>query len=77
MIVPLRYDQPDNARRVQALGLGLRIGDMKTDVTSISDGYSRLVSDPDLPKRLKNRAEMVRNQNATASAVEEILALSS
>ena len=75
LIMPLRYDQPGNARRVEALGLGLRIEAAGLQNSSYAEGYLRLNSDPDLPRRLSHRAEMVREQNAVQNGIRRLCSL--
>jgi rhamnosyltransferase subunit B len=75
LITPLRYDQPSNARKVEALGLGLRVETDGVRKSSYLESYYRLVSDTGLPRRLSYRAEMVRNQDAVTNGIRQLFSL--
>jgi len=76
VVVPLRYDQPDNAERVRALGLGAVLDPDGLSAPAILSAYRLLASDAGLSRRLRERATLIASRNTAATAadwVEEAL----
>lgn len=75
IIVPMVYDQPDNAQRVEQLGAGraLELGTFGSE--NLLNAYRILSSDSSLPTRLRKLAGYVRRSNSAKAGADEIEAL--
>jgi hypothetical protein len=77
IIVPLMYDQPDNALRVEHLGLGCTIPPNDFRLETLKSAVERLGSDRELPDRLRRVAADVSASAAiwkTADLIEGLIA---
>src|SRR5262245_12898530 len=58
VILPLAWDQPDNARRLQGLGVGVRLGPWQRTAGHIAPARSRLMT-PEVRARCRAVADLV------------------
>jgi rhamnosyltransferase subunit B len=63
IIIPDRFDQPDNAMRVAALGLG---GAVLSEISSdnLAQAVDRIVSDPSIAARVRAASRAVRSEKS-------------
>lgn len=76
LILPLAWDQPDNAARVSELGVGLSLGSRRRSSEHLSDALSRLMT-PAVGDRCRAVASQAAGQNGlelAATWVEELAA---
>lgn len=74
IVLPLDFDQPDNAARVEALGLGAALSPTAS-AEHILTAYKRLRADPDLVPRLARaaaRVDTARTAHAAASWLTDL-----
>jgi UDP:flavonoid glycosyltransferase YjiC (YdhE family) len=74
LILPLAWDQPDNAARVTELGVGLSLGPRRRSSGHLSDGLARLLA-PEVGQRcraLASRASGEDGLDVAAGWVEEL-----
>jgi MGT family glycosyltransferase len=63
IVLPLFWDQYDNAQRVQELGLGARLDTYRFEDHELVEALGRLLSDRDLQDRMAANAEFIRRQD--------------
>jgi UDP:flavonoid glycosyltransferase YjiC (YdhE family) len=68
LVLPDRFDQPDNASRVALFGLGAAILDKDAPVNAIVKLTRELLSNEEIAKQLKVAASLVLENNAADSA---------
>ncbi|WP_229680409.1 glycosyltransferase [Saccharopolyspora thermophila] len=73
--VPLFADQPDNARRVTDLGLGLHVGPTEATPEALADAVHRVLADDGFRCRAANFARQVRDAPGFDVLAEDIAAL--
>jgi len=76
LILPLAWDQPDNAARVSELGVGLSLGLRRRSSEHLSDALSRVMT-PEVGDRCRAIANRASGQNGlelAATWVEELAA---
>lgn len=56
IVVPMAYDQPDNAARLERLGVGATLSQRGLNGENLAATLSRLLARPDLPQRLSEAA---------------------
>jgi UDP:flavonoid glycosyltransferase YjiC (YdhE family) len=69
LILPLAWDQPDNAARVTELGVGLGLGHRRRSVANISDALTRLMAS-EVRDRCQAIATRARSENGLDLATE-------
>jgi MGT family glycosyltransferase len=72
IVLPLFWDQVDNAQRVDELGLGVRLSTYGFEDHELTDAVDRLVADASLRDRLAAMSRRIRSTNGTARAAELI-----
>jgi UDP:flavonoid glycosyltransferase YjiC (YdhE family) len=72
LIVPFGWDQPDNAARVERLGVGLHVPRGSYTVASASAGLKRLLEEPGFMNRATMVAQQVRGENGLKTACDAI-----
>jgi MGT family glycosyltransferase len=72
IVLPLFWDQYDNAQRVDELGLGVRLSTYAFETEELTDAIDRLVSDPGLSRRLRSMSARLRSQPGTVAAADLI-----
>lgn len=73
LIVPFLGDQPDNARRIAALGSGLALNHRKYTVESATAHLGRLLDEPQFAARAAEVGAMVRAERAAETAADLLL----
>ncbi len=75
LVLPLAWDQPDNARRIECLGVGRRLGRRQRTAGHLARALTRLLT-PAVRSRCRAVAECVGETDGLAAAAEwvEILA---
>ena len=61
LILPLFGDQPDNAQRVEEVGLGLGMNPFHCTEEQLLNAVDRLVNDLDLAQRMEQIGKRIRN----------------
>jgi rhamnosyltransferase subunit B len=72
IILPGRFDQPDNAMRVAELGLGAVVLDNNTSCEAWTATAARLLSDQTMANRLRRVSAAVKEEQAIATAASLI-----
>jgi len=75
LIMPMAHDQPDNAARVEKLGVGLTISRKKFRGPQVAARLKQLIDDPKYKSRAQSVAKLFVDARALEKAVEEIEAL--
>ena len=78
IVVPLFWDQMDNAQRVAETGLGLRLAPYTFEPQELSGGIDRLLGDHALNRRLDEMASRIRladGRTRAASLIEQVALL--
>ncbi len=68
ILLPLFWDQYDNAQRVDELGYGVRLPTYSFDDDQLIGAVDRLVTDTALRDRMATNAAAIRSRNGTAKA---------
>ena len=68
IVLPLFWDQVDNAQRVDELGLGVRLSTYGFEDRELIDAVDRLVGDASLGDRLAAMSRRIRSTSGTARA---------
>jgi UDP:flavonoid glycosyltransferase YjiC (YdhE family) len=71
-VLPLFWDQCDNAQRMQELGLGVRLDAYRFTDTEMHDAISRLLSDSGLSERLAEAAATIQQRDGVRKAANLI-----
>lgn len=61
IVLPLFWDQYDNAQRVDETGVGIRLGTYSFDDHELTQAIEKLISDKDLNSRLKIMSERIQS----------------
>ena len=72
LVLPIFWDQHDNAQRVHETGYGLRLSTYSFDDEQMNDALSRLLDDRSLHARVTAAGERLRRHSGTALAAELI-----
>ncbi|MFZ0937680.1 MAG: glycosyltransferase [Bryobacteraceae bacterium] len=76
LIVPYGWDQPDNAARVERLGVGLHVPRSKYSASTAAVSLERLLRDPRFATRAAEAAALLRKEDgltAACDAIESVL----
>lgn len=73
LIVPFAFDQPDNARRAAALGVGRVLPAAKTSARALQRELRILLADASYEKRAEIVADELRETDGAAKAAAELL----
>jgi len=72
LIMPISFDQPDNARRLEKLGVGGRLWPKRFTGKNVAKEIFRLLDSPATLMRCKDVAEFMQEADETAKACEWI-----
>ena len=72
LVLPLFWDQVDNAQRVDELGLGVRLSTYGFEDAELTGAADRLLADTALRERMGSMSRRIRSTNGTARAAELI-----
>lgn len=75
LIMPLAYDQPDNARRLERLGVGTRVRPRHFTGPNVAKALFELLDSPATIQRSKDVAERMKEDDPTATACDLIESL--
>ena len=75
IVLPLFWDQYDNAQRVHELGYGQRLDTYGFEDAELTDALERLLADTGLHQRMSANAEVIRGRSGTVRAADLIEAL--
>ena len=68
LVVPYAHDQPDNAARLERLGLGAHLNPQKYRAKTVAKLLKQLLADTTLPERCKSYSARIRSDAALARA---------
>jgi rhamnosyltransferase subunit B len=77
VVIALSHDQPDNARRVERLGVGIGLSATRLRRTALANAIHRLLSSPQVQARCRDLAGRLDGRQAretTANYIEELAA---
>ncbi|MGH2672640.1 MAG: glycosyltransferase [Actinomycetota bacterium] len=72
VVLPLFWDQYDNAQRVQELGFGVRLDTYAFEERELTEAIERLLGDVALRERMAKEGEEIRRRDGTAKAADLI-----
>jgi UDP:flavonoid glycosyltransferase YjiC (YdhE family) len=72
IVLPLFWDQNDNAQRMHELGLGIRLDTYRFTDAQMHDALSRLLNDSGLHKRLAKAAATIQQRDGVRKAADLI-----
>ncbi|HYG82515.1 MAG TPA: glycosyltransferase [Pyrinomonadaceae bacterium] len=72
LIVPFNHDQPDNAARVERLGVGRTLPRKKYTAANVVEELGRLLGDETYAERAAAVGEVVRGEDGARTAADEI-----
>jgi MGT family glycosyltransferase len=72
VVLPLFWDQYDNAQRLDETGYGVRLDTYAFDDTDLTGAIDRLLADDDLRMRMAANGAVIRSRNGTARAADLI-----
>jgi len=75
LIMPYSHDQPDNARRMRRLGVARVIQRQKYKPLRVARKLARMMDEPLFAERAQSVATLVRGEDGTATACDELEAL--
>ena len=75
VVLPLFWDQYDNAQRVHELGFGVRLDTYTFEDHELRGAVDRLLADRDLRLRLANHGEEIRRRDGKTKAADLIESL--
>jgi len=75
LMVPVAFDQPDNARRAAALGLARVIPFQRVTARRLADELAALLEQPEYERRARAVAKDLAGVDGAACAAEELVAL--
>lgn len=73
VVIPERFDQPDNAFRIERLGLGIKVDKRNWDADKVSPIVRSLMDDKKIKENLKIAADRVNKQMSLTLAYDLIL----
>ena len=72
VVVPVAYDQPDNARRIAELNAGMVITPEALDADTLTDAVARLLGDPCVAETIARLKAKVAEQDALESVARAL-----
>ena len=72
LVVPHAHDQPDNARRVESLGVARTVSPARYRVARVENALRSLIEDPACAARALEVAEVVRAENGADAAARAL-----
>ena len=75
VLLPLFWDQYDNAQRVHETGYGVRLATYAFEDDELIDAVDRLLADDALHTRMAANAAVIRSRNGTVRAADLIEAV--
>src|SRR5206468_3205603 len=75
VVLPLFWDQHDNAQRMQELGLGRRLDTYGHEPEELIEAVENLLADPRLPGRLRRISQRLQGEPGTLKAADLIQSL--
>jgi UDP:flavonoid glycosyltransferase YjiC (YdhE family) len=75
LIVPFGWDQPDNAARVERLGVGLHVPRAVWSLSTAMAALQRLLREPGFSKRASAIEARIQNENGIAVACDAVESL--
>jgi len=75
VVLPLFWDQYDNAQRMDELGLGIRLAPYEVEGDELRGAIDRLLGDEALARRLADISAQLQAQPGTAVAADAIQAV--
>jgi UDP:flavonoid glycosyltransferase YjiC (YdhE family) len=72
IVLPLFWDQYDNAQRADELGLGVRLPTYEFEAEELTGAIDRLVSDSGLRRRLRSMSDRLRSRPGTVAGADRI-----
>jgi UDP:flavonoid glycosyltransferase YjiC (YdhE family) len=75
ILLPLFWDQYDNAQRVHELGYGIRLSTYGFDDDELIRAVEQLLTDTALAQRMAANAEVIRSRSGTVKAADLVEAL--
>jgi UDP:flavonoid glycosyltransferase YjiC (YdhE family) len=75
VLLPLFWDQYDNAQRVHETGYGMRLATYGFDDSELTVAIDKLLADNDLQTRMAANAAVIRSRDGTKQAADLIEAL--
>jgi UDP:flavonoid glycosyltransferase YjiC (YdhE family) len=75
IVLPLFWDQYDNAQRVQELGYGVRLETYAFEDRELQDAVDRLLADAGLRDRMASQGKEIRRRDGKTKAADLIEAL--
>ena len=72
VVLPLFWDQVDNAQRIDETGFGVRLPTYDFDEAELTGAIDRLLADPALRRRLARTAAAIQAESGTAKAADLI-----
>ncbi|MGZ8579534.1 MAG: glycosyltransferase, partial [Actinomycetota bacterium] len=72
IVLPLFWDQYDNAQRVHELGFGLRLDTYGFEDRELGDAVDRLLADEAMRATMTRNGEAIRMADGTATAADLI-----
>jgi UDP:flavonoid glycosyltransferase YjiC (YdhE family) len=75
LVMPMSFDQPDNAARLERLGTGLALAPKRFQAANVAAVLRRLLDSPEVATRCREVAERVAQQRAVEVACNSIEAV--
>jgi MGT family glycosyltransferase len=75
IVLPLFWDQYDNAQRVDETGFGTRLSTYTFDDAELAGTIERLLADTSLRRRMADIGSVIRSRNGTARAADALEAV--
>jgi MGT family glycosyltransferase len=75
VVLPLFWDQYDNAQRMDELGFGVRLDTYAFEDRELADAIDRLLADAPLRERMAAEGEAIRSRDGVAKAADLIESL--
>jgi MGT family glycosyltransferase len=72
VVLPIFWDQYDNAQRIAETGLGVRLSTYECEPAELTGAVDRLLAAPALPARLEAMARRLRSSSGTVAAADLI-----
>jgi UDP:flavonoid glycosyltransferase YjiC (YdhE family) len=72
VVLPIFWDQYDNAQRIHETGLGVRLSTYACEAAALTGAVDRLLADAALRSRLAAMAERLQHRSGTVVAADLI-----
>jgi rhamnosyltransferase subunit B len=72
LVMPMSFDQPDNAARLKRLGAGLAVERKRFRATNVAHALSRLLNSPQVASRCRDLSERIARDRPLEIACDEI-----